>query len=192
VPSEALYLRKRHCQGGTLINQGQADENGIFSFLKKQVLLNARMLKYGGVGCAGIATNLGTMALLLTLGFQKGWMASAIAGLVSTAINFVLHNLWTFSDRQHQGQRLVRGFVFFGLVSGLTIGLTTMFYVLFTRIATRLTLVESHPSKLGIPLACQFLAILLGATFSYVLNQQFTWPKARTNPSANAAQVEEI
>jgi putative flippase GtrA len=41
-------------------------------------------------------------------------------------------------------------------------------------------------------LACQFLAILLGATFSYVLNQQFTWPKARTNPSANAAQIEEI
>jgi putative flippase GtrA len=150
------------------------------------------MLKYGVVGCAGIAANLGTMALFLTLGFKQGWAPSAIASVVSTSGNFILHNRWTFSDRQHQGVSLVRGFLSFAIISAVAISMTTAFYIVFSRIATHLTIVNSRLTALGIPLSCQFAAILLAASTSYLLNGQFTWPKGRSNASAKLAQVQEI
>lgn len=168
------------------------NKNGMVHRVRRQVLLNARMLKYGVVGCAGIVTNLGTMALLLTLGFKRGWTSSAIASVISTFGNFILHNRWTFSDRQHRGLHLVRGFLSFTFISAVGISITTAFYVGFTRIATHLTVVNSHPGSLGIPLSCQFAAILLAASTSYLLNRQFTWPRAQSNPSADLTEVQEI
>jgi putative flippase GtrA len=168
------------------------NKDGIVFRVKRQLLLNARILKYGVVGCAGIATNLGTMALLLTLGFKRGWTPSAIASVISTFGNFVLHNRWTFSDRQHQGLHLVRGFLSFALISAMGILITTAFYVVFSRIATHLTIVNSHPGSLGIPLSCQFAAILLAASTSYLLNGQFTWPRAQSNASADLPEEQEI
>lgn len=150
-----------------------------------------RILKYGLVGCAGIVVNLGTLALFLTLGFQRGWTSSAIATVVSASGNFILHNLWTFSDRQYCGLRLVRGFLFFALVSVIGITTTTAFYVGLSRIATHLTIVNSHRSTLGTPLACQLAAILLSAGVSYLLNGYFTWPRLQGNGSADLTQLQE-
>ena len=176
--------------GAALSAIRKSDENRFIRLIAKKILRNARVLKYGGVGCAGIASNLGTLALLLTLGLRPGWIPSAIAGVVSTAGNFVLHNSWTFSDRQHQGPRLVRGLLSFSIVSGISIGITTMLYVIFTRIIAHLTIVNYHFGKLFIPLACQFAAILLGAAASYALNAQFTWPQTPAKPRAKAAQAQ--
>jgi len=72
-------------------------------YIGSRLRIDARMLKYGIVGCSGIAVNLATMALFLTIGFGRGWVPSAIASVISTTCNFIFHNRWTFSDRQHQG-----------------------------------------------------------------------------------------
>jgi len=98
-------------------------------YIGSRLRIDARMLKYGIVGCSGIAVNLATMALFLTIGFGRGWVPSAIASVISTTCNFIFHNRWTFSDRQHQGLRLVRGFVSFALVSTIGVFITTAFYV---------------------------------------------------------------
>lgn len=171
-------------------------DNGIndsmILWINRRLLLNARMLRYGIVGCSGIAVNLGTMALCLNIGFGRGWVPSAIASVVSTCGNFIFHNCWTFSDRQHQGLRLVRGFLSFAIISTIGIFITTEFYVSFTRLASHLAIVTSHLGKLGIPLTCQFAAILLGACMSYLLNGAVTWPRVQSQPSADVAQVTEI
>jgi putative flippase GtrA len=166
--------------------------NGTILQIMRRVLLNTRALKYFFVGCAGIAVNLGTMAILLAVSSRRGWVPSAIANVVSTVCNFYLHNLWTFADRQHQGSQLVRGFVFFALMSSVGIGVTTGTYVVFIQIASHLTITKSHISGLVIPLACQALAIPLGAVVSYVLNKEFTWPQTKTNAPEEPAQVQEI
>ena len=164
----------------------------ISDWLKTQILANVRVVKYGLVGCSGILVNLGVMALLFTISSERGWVPSALANIASTVNNFILHNLWTFSDRRHQGMRLVRGFLFFALTSAVSISVTTAGFVAFTWMAARLTLTNSHLLGLGIVLPCQFVAILLGACFSYALNRQFTWARTKTSPPADSTQVQGI
>lgn len=159
----------------------------IAGWLKSQALLNSRVIKYGVVSCAGILVNLGTMALLFTDSSQRGWVQSGLANIVSTVGNFVFHNMWTFSDQQHQGLRLVRGFLSFVLMSTVGICITTAAYVGFTRIAAHLTITNFHLGGLGIALTCQFVAILLGGSASYALNREFTW--ARTKGRAPAQKI---
>jgi putative flippase GtrA len=168
------------------------DKNRTVGWVKRRVLLNARMLKYGIVGFTGVGVNLATMALCLSIGFGQGWVPSAIASVVSTSGNFILHNSWTFSDRQHQGLRFLRGFLFFALVSTVGILITTEFYVSFSRIASHIAVLNSRGGKLRVPLSCQFAAILLGACMSYLLNGALTWPRTRSQPSAAVTQVQEI
>jgi len=165
--------------------------NATIAPVKRRLLLNGRMLKYGIVGFTGIGVNLATMALFLTIGVGRGWVPSAIASVVSTSCNFIFHNCWTFSDRQHQGLRLVRGFLSFALISTIGVVITTEFYVIFTRFASHFAIVNSHLGKLGIPLTCQFAAILLGACMSYLLNGAFTWPRTQSKAGGEIVQVQE-
>jgi putative flippase GtrA len=171
------------------LNQYAQNTMGIW--LQSQIVRNARVIKYGIVGCAGILTNLGTMALIFKTSSQPGWAPSAIASIVSTVSNFVLHNLWTFSDRQHQGLRLVRGFLSFALMSVLSIAVTTTAYIGFSRVAANLTITNSRSGSLAIVLPCQFAAILFGASLSYALNRAYTWPPPQETP-ADTSQVQEI
>jgi putative flippase GtrA len=163
----------------------------IVGWVREQILSNARVVKYGIVGCVGVGVNLGTMALLLTVTSQRGWVPSTVANIASTVINFALHNVWTFSDRQHQGVRLVRGFAFFAVTSLLSIGVTTGAYLGFTRLAAHLATANAH-TGIRVALACQFVAILLGASVSYTLNREFTCAVAKEGVAEDVTQVREI
>ena len=156
----------------------------IAGWFKSQILLNVSVIKYGVVGCTGILVNLGTMALLFTNSSQRGWVQSGLANIVSTMGNFVFHNLWTFSDQQHRGLRLVRGFLSFAFMSVVGICVTTAAYVGFSRIAAHLTITHFHLGGLGIVLTSQFIAILLGGSVCYGLNREFTWARTKENSPA--------
>jgi putative flippase GtrA len=177
--------------GSSHSNRPNGTMTRLLAWAKKKALLNTRMLKYGIVGCSGIVINLATMAIFLTVGFGPGWVPSAVASGVSTSCNFIFHNRWTFSDRQHQGLRLVRGFLSFAVISVMGIFITTEFYVNFIHVVSRLPIINPHLGKLGIPLTCQFAAILLGACMSYLLNGAFTWPRARSKAAGEIVQVQE-
>ena len=114
-----------------------------------------------------------------------------IVSVTSTSGDFIFHNCWTFSDRQHQGLRLLRSFLLFALISTIGIFITTEFYVSFTRVSSRLTVVNAHLGKLGIPLACQFAVILLAACMSHLLNSAFTRPRAQAKAGRDIVQVQE-
>ena len=174
------------------MNQDTVVPETLTGWLHSQLRRNSRFIKYGIVGCVGIAANLSTMALLLTFTSQRGWIPSTMANIVSTVGNFFLHNLWTFSDRQHQGMRLVRGFVYFALMSGVGICVTTVAYVGFSRLAAYLPATAAHSRSIAILLACQFVAILLGASVSYALNREFTWPHTEESAAAETTQMQEF
>jgi putative flippase GtrA len=177
------------------VNRSTVTQN-MAGWLKDQILSNTRVIKYGIVGFTGVAVNLSALALLFTLTSQRGWIPSTVANVISTVTNFVLHNLWTFSDRQHQGVRLVRGFLYFALTSLLSISVTTLAYVGFTRLAGHLPIVGAHQGShqlgLAIALACQFVAILLGAAISYTLNREFTWAAPKETIARDIGGVTEI
>jgi putative flippase GtrA len=171
------------------VGQGAGSQN-IAGWVKGHILNNSRVIKYGIVGFAGVAINLVTLTLVFTLTSERGWVPPAVANVVSTVTNFVLHNLWTFSDRQHQGVKLVRGFLFFGLTSLLSIAVTTTAYIGFTRIAAYVTAAGpgSHP-VLAVALVCQFVSILLGAGVSYTLNREFTWAAPKEDATDDVTEV---
>jgi putative flippase GtrA len=170
----------------------QADKPTLFDWVKSHAANNVRVIKYGIVGFTGVAFNLCTLALFFTVFSQRGWIASTAANIVSTVTNFALHNVWTFSDRQHQGARLIRGFLLFALTSLLSIGVTTVAYVGFTRLTSHLAIANSRHGALGVALACQFVAILLGASVSYTLNREFTWAAPKEDVPADIASMREI
>lgn len=58
------------------------------------------------------------------------------------------HNRWTFSDRQHQGLRSVRGFLSFALISVMSISSSQSFYVNFIDVDSRLPMIISSPMSI--------------------------------------------
>jgi putative flippase GtrA len=178
--------------GSNFVSVHTDSQKTMMSRLKSWILLNVRVVKYGVVACVGILVNLSTLSLLFTISPHKGWTQSGVANVVSTLCNFFFHNLWTFADRQHQGVRLIRGFLSFALMSSAGILITTGAYVGFMKIAANLAIAKSHVGGLGIVLICQFFAILIGGFISYLLNWQFTWAKTKENSPAENSQVQEI
>ena len=90
---------------------------------------------------------------------------------------------------------MVRGFVSFAITSLLSIGVTTVAYMGFTRMALYVAAMRSgqtvHQVGLFVALGCQFVAILLGATVSYTLNREFTWAAPKECALVTMAQVPE-
>ena len=67
-----------------------------------QRLLRVRIVRYALVGGIGIPINLLAYAVFLRLmGARLDLLASACAFEVSTSVNFVLNQLYTYSDQKH-------------------------------------------------------------------------------------------
>lgn len=64
-------------------------------------ILHLRIVRYGLVGALGIPVNNVALALFLPLLHGTYWLALPCAFEVSTSVNFVLNQLYTYSDQRH-------------------------------------------------------------------------------------------
>ena len=173
------------------MNAGRVNdiEKQIASALRLPSWLSLRVVKYGLVGCTGILVNLAVIAVLFKLTTVRGGLLSAAGTMVSSVTNFIFHNVWTFSDRRHQGKlRMVRGYFSYLLSCALGIGATTGSYVALVWMAARVPFTISH-GVLFIPLVCQTIAIFLGASINYILNREYTWPRQEAAARGEATQA---
>ena len=119
-------------------------------------------LKYGLTGSVGALVNLGSFQLLLELGAHK-FLASPIAIEISIVSNFLMHNYWTFADRNMTGRKRVRGLKY-NVVSLATL---TLSYATFVG----LSLFFPRAS----PVLLQACGILPSAMLNYFINSCWTF-----------------
>lgn len=126
-----------------------------------------RVFKFGIVGLTGIVINLGILYLLVEYASLNKDLASPIAIEVAILNNFIWNDLWTF--RSNENGKLSSGWqrlVAFNIVSaggaainyGIFLVLTAVFGVYY--------------------LAAQFIGILLGFIWNFMVNRRFTWGRA--------------
>ena len=136
------------------------------------------LVRYGLTGLAGALINLGTFQVLLELGLHK-FLASPIAIELSIVANFLMHNYWTFADRDMIGGRRVRGLKY-NLASLVTLALN---YAAFVGLSV---LFPQAP-----PVLLQGCCIVPIALLNYSVSSRWTFrgtpskaPSAGSRPSA--------
>jgi len=132
-------------------------------------------IKFAIVGASGVAVNLLTMTLLLTLGVNK-YLASPLAIEASILSNFLLNNYWTFRWRKKTSSLPVRG-LRFNAVSLLAL---TVSYTIFVGLSI------ARPE--GSPQLHQLAGVLPAMLINYFLNAYWTFtvpaPAGSTPPPA--------
>lgn len=168
---------------------GQSKLSGrvVLEYLKQVCRLFAigrrfpeQFIKFSIVGGLGVVVNLAIMALLIGPGRVQDWRASAMASLAANLHNYVLNNLWTFSERSHRGRHLlVKGYFSYLSMSALGLAITTAVYAGLSWGLTRFLLLPTQlPGSIEpVRLVCQLVAILLGLAANYELNKTITWPE---------------
>ena len=129
------------------------------------------LVRYGLTGLAGALINLGAFQALLELGLHK-FLASPIAIELSIVSNFLMHNHWTFADRDMAGRRRIRGLKY-NLASLVTLALN---YAAFVGLSI---LFPQAP-----PVLLQGCCILPIALLNYFVSSRWTF---RGNPRKAAA-----
>ncbi|MCX8195599.1 MAG: glycosyltransferase family 2 protein [Acidilobaceae archaeon] len=124
------------------------------------VLGLSRPLRFALVGASGVPVNLGTMALLLSLGAPVD-VASIAAIEVSIIWNFSLHELWTFGSRFSKGA-LGR---YLGYHASVLLGAATQ-YLVMRALYTLLSLN---------PLLGQLIGIFVGFLVNYTFSRRLVW-----------------
>ncbi|QID18304.1 glycosyltransferase family 2 protein [Nitrogeniibacter mangrovi] len=124
-------------------------------------------IRFALVGASGVAVNLGTFSALLALGWQA-WLASAAAVETAIITNFLAHNVWTFEARRPAGRLRDRG-MRFNLVSLLSLGLSTLVFVLMSKTFRHLA-----------PQWWQLSGIVPAWWLNFRLNSAWTFAEART------------
>ncbi len=82
-------------------------------------ILPVRFVLFAGVGAVGIAAHLVVLRLCLTLLALDFATAQAVATGVAILGNFLLNNIFTFSDRRLKGMRFLWGLVTFAAISAV-------------------------------------------------------------------------
>ena len=138
-------------------------------------MVPSRMIRFGIVGCIGIVVNLIVLAAILHNFHTRAWWASTIANFVATLHNYILNNLWTFRDRTRKGRGFFRGCLLYFAVATMGIGLTTVAFIVFKRVAADLMQSAIVLLPAWVALLCQLAAILVGTSFNYLVNKTITW-----------------
>jgi len=125
-----------------------------------------KVFKFGIVGLSGIVVNLAILYLLVEFAFVNKDLASPIAIEISILNNFIWNDSWTFrSDENRKYSSRWHRLVAFNVVSaggavinyGIFLGLTAWFGVYY--------------------LAAQFIGILLGFIWNFMVNRRVTWTR---------------
>lgn len=135
----------------------------IFELMKRQGEL-ARLLKFALVGASGIIVNLGILSILVERAGLFKLPASAISIETSIVTNFILNDLFTFSDRRSgKGSPFVARLAKFNAVSLVALGVNLgVFWLL------------AYPLNVYYLLA-QFAGILVAFVINYLVNTSWTW-----------------
>ena len=122
-----------------------------------------RWAKFNAVGAAGVAVQLGVLALLESVLRLQYLVATALAVEAAVLHNFAWHERWTWRDRSGRGgalQRLVR----FNLTTGVV------------SIAVNLGLMRLLVGRFHLPyLAANLLAIAAGSLANFLLSDAFVF-----------------
>jgi dolichol-phosphate mannosyltransferase len=121
---------------------------------------NSRVIKFAIVGALGTLVNLGIMYILIKKGLFYDY-ASAIAIETSILFNFILNDLWTFSDKK--GRRIISRILRYNLMVGPS-GVTIFFVM---EVITKLLKFY--------PLIGQFIGIIFGFIVNFLLSYTKVW-----------------
>lgn len=164
--------------------------------------LSKRFIQFGLVGVSGVFVNLLCLKGFLSLGFLSS-IASASAIQVSIFSNFILHDRWTFQDRQTQNEIqtqdqphmpiLTRLFKFqmismFGALIQWSVFLIANLCWLWLGFGTEawatylqdcsLQKIVFNPPEVGIYMyASQLMGIIVATAWNFLANLKFTWTK---------------
>ena len=146
--------------------QAKLGAGGILEFfwnLWWLCLVNHRVLvKYGLTGFVGALINLGTFQILLDLGLHK-FLASPIAIEISIVSNFLMHNYWTFAERNMIGSKRIRGLKY----NAVALATLTLNYATFVGLSILF--------PLALPVLLQACGIVPAAALSYFMNSCWTF-----------------
>ena len=131
--------------------------------------LPRRFIKFSIVGGSGVIVNMGLLYLLTEFAHLYYMISSLIAIEVSIICNFVLNDLWTWSDRKHQTGSGYLGRMMKYNISGATASILGNFITL-----TILT------EGFGLYyMASNFIGIGVGVLVNYFLNDRWTYKTKR-------------
>jgi putative flippase GtrA len=162
-------------------------------------------MKFAAVGASGVVVNLGTLALLRMFKVHTN-LASAAAIEMSILSNFTINHLWTFGDRRHAHDSLLRQGMKFHLVSlvggllqfAVFVAMNVAWLLLFggraaieaytagtSGFAERWLLhpIRQAPEVGGLVYLSQLAGIGGAMVWNYLLNFYWTWAERRVDPA---------
>ena len=122
-------------------------------------------IKFCVTGLSGLLVNLGSFQLLTAIGVHR-YLASPIAIELSIISDFLIHNYWTFADRDLAGAKRIRGLKF-NVVSLLSLAVSYGTFVVLSLMLPRVA-----------PEWLQRLAIAPAVLVNYFLNSYRTFRDA--------------
>jgi len=123
-----------------------------------------KVFKFGIVGLTGIVINLAILYLLVEYASLNKDLASPIAIEISILNNFVWNDLWTF--RSNENGKLFNRWQRLGAFNIVSAGGAAINYGIFLLLTAWFGVYY---------LAAQFIGILLGFIWNFMVNRRFTW-----------------
>lgn len=162
IASVPLKFKERQ-KGVSKINALEFIFN-IFSYM----LLNSSFIKFAIVGGIGFMIDFGITYAGVEFLKLAVWLATLLSTSTAVVSNFILNNLWSFSDKKISGrEKLLKSFTKFILVSLGSIGIQTLSLELLTR------LLGQEYLYLLKAVVIAFLII----PYSYFMYNRFVWKK---------------